>query len=179
MRLDEYTPDNICRAMGLSSFAEDEALHRHGEAFRVVFMPSFHPEVVVTIWKSEMGISVQVAALLRQFWQETFPARLPAVGATATLSSPDFGGLQENFHEANRSLDSGRYSVTIIDGMRVEFCYYAQGSTEFLKRSEAHSEATTLLRRRIIEAAWASSTAPRLANAVAAVAHYENTANRP
>jgi hypothetical protein len=49
MRQEEDKPDAICRAMGLLSFSDDASLRKRGEALRVVFMPSFHPEVAVTL----------------------------------------------------------------------------------------------------------------------------------
>lgn len=70
MDLDDYTPDAICKAMGLPSFAEDPALREHTDCLRVLFRPSFHPEVCVTCWPEQNGLAIQTTALLQMLWHE-------------------------------------------------------------------------------------------------------------
>jgi hypothetical protein len=93
MDIDAYTPDAICRALGLEGFAP--APVAAGWAARLLLLPSFHPEVCVTATMTapaEGTLEVRVPA--EQVWvagaipQLTHRDGAPLPPAAAALAAP-------------------------------------------------------------------------------------------
>ncbi|MGF1578169.1 MAG: hypothetical protein ACFCD0_02270 [Gemmataceae bacterium] len=76
MRLEQYTPDTICKAFGLPGFTNDLHTNEASEAVRVLLKPSFDPEVCITIRRTHDDWEVEVRAFREQLWHKPFPHEL-------------------------------------------------------------------------------------------------------
>jgi hypothetical protein len=171
MENNDYMADTICRAMGLPGFADDPALRERGDCLRVLFMPSFHPEVCVTCWSEGEGTGLQVAARREMFWRER-ARHLPVVILTVTVAAPSFATLAEDFATAAEELSGERKWFT-LDGMPTAVLrQYADGTTATLEDWPNHSPALFRLCVSLVEAAWAVNDRPPLALALAEVGGY-------
>jgi hypothetical protein len=174
MLLDEYTPENVCRAMGLPSFAEDRSLQETGEALRIVFLPSFDPEVSITFRPAESGLAVQVVALKRMLWHERMWCRLPETSSGPfKVAAPNYAALLEGLTDAKTSLATGqRDRFVILDGMTIAACSYSPNSTIVLEENTSATDAIFAFSTLVVKAAWAGITSPAVANSLSAVARY-------
>lgn len=62
MQSANYTSDNIARALGLAGFANDDEVEPATQAIRLLFAPSFHAEVCITMLESAGIAKVSVVA---------------------------------------------------------------------------------------------------------------------
>jgi hypothetical protein len=170
MRLEDYTPDNVCRAMGLPSLTDDPSLCE-SEALRVVFLPSFHPEVTLTFRPSGTGVEVSIVALQSMLWHEPSWARLPEATATFALESQPFVDLAAKFDNAYSSTDMQK-SYLCIDGMNVAACRYSGPSRASFKAHCATSEAVHALSVDCVRASWEAASGSQVAVALADIASY-------
>ena len=170
MQLEDYTPDNVCRAMGLSSFGADEVLKGEDEALRIVFLPSFHPEIVVTFRRSRMAASVMVNALEKRLWGEPTWALLPNVQSCASVENSQFEELLSLFNGAVTSLQEEQRGV-YIDGMSIAACHY-RGMQQSLLEGHVYRGMVGSFAKAVIEIAWTANKDSVVANALAAVAIY-------
>jgi hypothetical protein len=163
--------------MGLPSFADDPDLQGFGEALRAVFLPSFHPEVCVTLRPAEGGVCVQATALQRMLWHEPIWCRLPEITSTpAIVPTVSYASLLVSLSEARRSLEDEkgkRYFV--IDGMSAHVCHYLLGRTELFSDRRFRTGETDAFTKLLVETAWAATSDPGIANAVAAVGNYADS----
>jgi hypothetical protein len=88
-----YTPDAICRAMGLEAFVPSTSI----ETLRVLLKPSFHPEGCITVQSD----ALQVHFLTRQLWLEQYPCRIPELSETVLIPQREFQAVVELFHQAH------------------------------------------------------------------------------
>ena len=110
MRLDAYTDDAICNAMGLGQFE-----HVGGErAIRLLLKPSFHPEACVTVEPARL----HVVALRSMLWREPVPCRLLEYAETASLVADQFDRLIGAFDLALAE-DANRGELVCLDGMPI------------------------------------------------------------
>ncbi|KYF50419.1 hypothetical protein BE04_26595 [Sorangium cellulosum] len=73
MLTERYTADAICNAMGLPAFI-DPGLSL--PALRLLLMPSFDPEVCITLTGAAGDERLSVVALTESLWQQAAPRRL-------------------------------------------------------------------------------------------------------
>jgi hypothetical protein len=121
MRLEDYSPDAICLAMGLPGFREDAALRRSGPVLRFVLRPSFHPEVCVTLTAGPEGDAADVRAFAEVFAHQPSPTDRPPVFMERTaMELGAVADLTRDFLDTARLLDEpGRTRWAVLDGMPV------------------------------------------------------------
>ena len=88
MKLDDYTADAICQALGAGRL--DPGPVSTGWALRLLLKPSFHPEVIVTLNATDASRSAaEVAVPALQVWQAGV---IPQIVSRATVDlGADFG----------------------------------------------------------------------------------------
>ena len=78
MQLSDYTPDNICRSLGLPSFRDDPTPGSSSQVLRVLLMPSFHPELCLTLEIRNGMATIEARVLHAHFWaQPALGGRIP------------------------------------------------------------------------------------------------------
>jgi hypothetical protein len=121
MRLEDYTPGAICRAMGLPGFREDAALRGSDPSLRLLLRPSFDPEVCVTLLTDATEDHVEVRTFPELFWHQPSPAYRPAVFTErVAVGRGVVADLAHGWPEAAGLLDApGGDRWVVIDGMPV------------------------------------------------------------
>src|SRR6478752_6232784 len=100
MRLENYTSELICKAVGLKGFVEDA--WRVGEApnIRVVLTPSFHPEIVITLNGTDALWRLNVLSAKEQVWHLEMTRPVGVFDGEALISAEAFSEVKEAFHAA-------------------------------------------------------------------------------
>src|SRR6185312_60388 len=99
LSFEEYTADAICRAMNLPGFIEPGWTEREHPTLRVVLKPSFHPEVCLTISRTDNGASISVIALAEQFWAKGAAAEIRSSREEISISPETFEGWLKLFNK--------------------------------------------------------------------------------
>jgi hypothetical protein len=140
MQSKDYATENICKAMGLVGFSNDPTFEDHQAVIRLVLMPSFHPELCITLTANEREAILSTIALTNQFDRRPDPTRsLPIYSEKIEVSRSEFEKLfataralahNQQLSETSRGLDGMSFSCLIKDRDKVwlfEDIYLAQG----------------------------------------------------
>jgi hypothetical protein len=170
VKLEHYTTDNICLAMGLGRFSNAERFIADGPVYRVLLTPSFDPELCLTCSPETDGGALVVTALLERFWQNPSRLAIPCAEETIHIDVSDFSALSSLFEEALRSKDKVHKSL-VLDGMGTVIGVIAPRSMRVRLHVNAHAEATLLVKQLIL-LAWSRCRLPRTKNALATAGRY-------
>lgn len=169
MQSEQYTSDAICRSMGLCSFIDPSW---SCPTLRVLFKPSFHPEVCITLARLPESSWLSVVALTEMLWRQPSPCRLLEVSEEAGLSLADFDLIRADFEAAVDDRDRHGRSV-VLDGMNVESCYAVdRGLRQFAENVYSYRPAVRAFVSRLINRAWECCQLAQMRNALAACARY-------
>lgn len=179
MLSENYTADNICRSIGIDSFANDRHFADADEWLRVLLAPSFHPEACVTFARRGETASVSVVAARSQIWAQNQPSPRPT--PFDRLERPVDG---ETLAELNALLlavgDSVPHNYIIIDGMRAHTTSrVASGESTSIVASVMSGSAYGAFVAAAVRAAWNAIDTPRVRNALRDVAKYVGVVDLP
>lgn len=168
-----YTAENICRALGLGSFANDLQLAAADEAIRVLLVPSFHREVCISLLRQANTVRVSVVAARTQIWLQDWPVpqSTPVDQESMPCSGLAFAELSSSLCAAAESRQSQRY--VILDGMRAHTVLRADRQGKY--HLDQHVSANPLYTAFIAEAitlAHRTVTGPGIRNALADAGSY-------
>jgi len=111
----EQTPDEICRALGLSGFCTNWTRSSPRQEMRLLLEPTFHPELCIVFAEGDRGVTAKVACA-----REKIPFDVPAPtpvdedeGIIGTTALADLEIRFRNALQTNDRLTQGR------DGIRV------------------------------------------------------------
>ena len=164
MQLNQYTVDAICRSMGLGGFIERGAF----TTLRVLFTPSFHPEMCITL--IEQGESARLTAIsfTEMLWRKPFPCPLPTISEIVSVSAAQCAELATNFVAAQAEIPP---DVVICDGMPAHCCFATNANFQQFT-SHAHTATQRVFLARLLDLAWTRCKRPLLRNAIANSARY-------
>jgi hypothetical protein len=172
MHLDEYTPDCICRCLGLAGFGSDLLLAAPaGEAMRMLLMPSFHPEVCITIAADGPGGPVATVVAARSMvWHLATPAAVPADRGQGRIDAAAWRRLLAGFAVlAGAPQEPG----AVIDGMPVETLAVRPGQPPCSLRGNAGGEpAHAAFVAGLVPVVWHSLSDSACRNALAQAGKY-------
>jgi len=171
MRLEDYTADAICRAMGLDGFIEPAWEQAENPTLRVVLTPSFHPELCITFTSTGDTAILSVVALAEQFWAQKSMVYLPTNQEQCAFSPEIFQEVQGLLREAHTAFNPERRYVC-CDGMGSESCLVSRSETKRLCAHISQLEQADRFLRRLLDLAWESCHDPRVQNALAHGAWY-------
>ncbi len=173
MQSKDYTAENICKAMGLAGFSNDPTFEDHQSVIRLLLMPSFHPELCLTLAANEREAILSIIALTDQFYRRPDPAwSLPIYSEKIEVSWSEFEKLfdtaralahNQQLAETARGLDGMSFSCLIRDGDKVwlfEKIYVSKG------QAPASFVGVVLL------SAYEHVQKPECRNAIAQVGYY-------
>ena len=170
MKLEDYTADAICRAVSLPSFIEASWVEEPVSSLRVVFTPSFSPEVCVTARQGHDQNQISIKALSQHFWLEKSPHVI-------SFDFEEVAGEPKLFDEISRLFDEARAAMEqrtgiCIDGMGVEACLVAQGAVKRFSGNAIASQSLADFVVELINATWTRSQSISVRNALARCAFY-------
>ena len=152
---ENYTAENICRAMGIVPFAPDASASRW--TARVLLKPSFSEEVCLTIERDTVGPAVAtVRALAEQLWARrfpTFPDRF------AEESVPVDAALADAFH-AFLTDDHAVGTNACIDGMSYDAVVRGAASAAYRSAHLGQDAPTEAVLRELVPALHAVASDP-------------------
>lgn len=142
MRYEEYTPDAICRAMGLPAFADDPALSEGDEALRLLITPAFTPEICITIaFTGDQG-GADVRVFSKMFWHMPTAADRPEVSVeTVPISRAPFVNSAAKIRQAIREVQKRReQKIGVLDGIGADLILRSPGERLELKANVFDSD---------------------------------------
>lgn len=115
-----YNSENICLALGLGGFANDEDMAQAEYALRILFKASFEPEMCLTFIQKEGLVRLRLVAALSPVWQQAWetPKQTATLRSQADISVDAFMHLLDLLMVAECALEDPQ-SVTLLDGMVV------------------------------------------------------------
>jgi hypothetical protein len=166
MHIKAYTPETICQCLGLVGFEVDPGLSKAGEAMRLLLMPSFHPEVCITIADGR----VSVVAARSMIWRQSDPAPMFAYKDEGEITAESFSRLIAAFAEV---ADVTKASGLAIDGMPVDFLLLQRGSPlQRVQHNVGRQSRFATFAAQVVSAAWNSLQNVYCRNALAKAAKY-------
>lgn len=164
----QYTPDVICRAMGLPAFVERDL---SPVAIRLLLMPSFDPEVCVTFTCLAGDARLSVVALAEMLWRQSAPRALPAWREQVAVPAPLLAQAVVNFVGAltEDRLPKGR--MVCLDGMPIAASLLSSAGLEQFACSP-YRPAVSAFVSSLIRVAWESCIGAGVRNALAACSRY-------
>lgn len=170
MKLEEYTEDVVCFAMGLVQFLPSGT----GNVVRLLCRPSFHPEVCVTVTPTD----VVTVALHSGLWHEPSAARMPEFSEHAAVSTDDFEGIS---HAFNATLAESRRPpklVVICDGMTASAVRTVAGQSERYSGHAVNDEERRLVKT-VLSLALSKARSVQLRNRIAWCGRYVSLQDDP
>jgi hypothetical protein len=116
MKTDAYTPDAICRSLGIGPFNETWTRGRPLSQFRLLLCPSFDPEVFLSVEEVNGKLFASVNIARTHIWRLSQPGTVTCDRATTELVNLTFNDLEQEFRSA---LADNAQAVVVIDGMRM------------------------------------------------------------
>lgn len=169
MRSEQYTAEAICRSMGLDAFESTS----NARMLRVLFKPSFHPEVCITFTETldTSSTKLSVTVLTEMFWRQETPRRLPELNEEVEVRGTGLfdeitAGFVIAFAERDRNLRR-----VCLDGMRVECCRNAENGIERFA-DHVNDPAVSTFVDHLVWWAWIACRTPGIRNALADCAWY-------
>lgn len=168
MLLDQYTPDTICRSMDLSGFIEPTW---RLPALRLLLMPSFDPEVCITVTGPAEASHLSVVALAEMLWLQPVPCALATWHERPAISTTDFAQCLDGFTAAFSASNCPGDRLVCLDGMPVACCAVSTSGVQQFA-DHPYRPAVAAFVRGLICLAWKSCAAAGVRNALAACARY-------
>jgi hypothetical protein len=169
MLTEQYTPDAVCRAMGLPGFVPEGL---PVPALRLLLKPSFDPEVCITLNGPAASARLSVIVLLESLWSQGAPRRISGWRESVSISA---SALAESLTEFAAALAADRQRegrmVTFCDGMPVDACLITDAGIDVLA-CQPYRPAVSSFVSRLLRLAWESSQGAGARNGLAACARY-------
>ncbi len=172
MRTNNYTSENICRAIGFDGFANDGVMAEADQAIRILLMPSFHQEVCLTFLHTPIETTISVVAPKSQIWQQDWPAP-----QETTYEKQDSKISMQQFLELKTAIylasEQEQDKFLIIGGMVAHSILHSQRElkAEINKNSSATSEYYQFIEK-AIQIAWNAIDHPFLRYALGNTGRY-------
>lgn len=164
----QYTADAICYAMGLPAFVE-RGLPL--PALRLLLMPSFDPEVCITLTGGAGTAHLSVVALTESLWRQPALLRLSGWRERVEITTSAFTESLADFAAAVAADREETGRMVCIDGMPVEGCHITSGGVERIA-CHPYRPAVSGFVSKLIRLAWESCSGAGVRNGLAACARY-------
>lgn len=168
MLTSQYTADRICNAMGLPALV-DRGLPL--PVLRLLLMPSFDPEVCITLTGPAENACLSVVALTESLWQQSAPYRLSAWNERVEVPPSAIAEIFADFAVALAADREPTGRMVSIDGMPVEGCRVTSAGVERIACHPYRPEVSGFVSK-LIRLAWESCSGAGVRNRLAACARY-------
>jgi hypothetical protein len=170
MNLDDYTDDAICRSMGIGALVPD-ADNLGGITLRILFKPSFDPEVAITFVTSPEYSRAHIVALRTMLWLERMMCRMPEESERTALETNSVSELVESFVAHAQPPEAQDRSIC-IDGMGISAVMRRGGDTISTRGNSSARHGLRAVATHAIQLTWNATETPGVKNALARVARY-------
>ena len=166
MRIEAYTPEVICQSLGLPSFAADPSCTTAKEAVRVLLMPSFHPEVCLTIADGKSS----VVSAREMIWRQFEPAPMITDKAAGEVPAESVAVLAAALLQTTQDVE---LSGIAIDGMPTEIRLFREGKVLLeVRENVGRKSVLASYVAQAISTVWSSIENAYCRNALAEAAEY-------
>lgn len=172
MKPDEYTSDAICQAAGLKCFLDENGFIKSQTVIHILFAPSFHPEVCITLEEMHGSCILSVRTLSELLWHKERPCTIPTSVFEKNVDIEILLELLETYEDAYINFHPDKKTIC-IDGMRIDSFSFIQGELHRLNPGNVLTD--TLLQtfvRTLIEEVWPLICHPIVKNAVSDIGGY-------
>lgn len=166
--LAQYTPDAICRSMGLAAFVEPRWSL---VTLRLLLKPSFDPEVCLTLSGPGEVAQLSVVALGEMLWRQPAPCVLPAWREQVPVPALAFSEAVAGFNAALAADRQAEGRMVCVDGMPVAACLLSGAGLEQFACSP-YRPAVSAFVSSLVRLAWRSCQLAGVRNALAACGRY-------
>ena len=166
MDLKQYTPDAICRSMGMPGFVEPGW---SPPTLRILLMPSFDPEVCLTL-TGGVDARLSVVALAEMLWRQPVPRSLPTWSEQVTVPMSVVSELTTDFDAALIAERDAKGHMVCADGMPVACLLKSEDLEEFA--CNPYRPPVTRFVSSFIRAAWQSCRDAGVRNSLAVCGRY-------
>lgn len=158
MRLEDYTNDNICTALGIGPF------HPIGAepVIRLLLKPSFHPETCITLEPRRLYL----AALETLLWHQESPRHMQGYTETIEPAEGVFGEMRALFEQAADENGGDTKKWITVDGMPVS-AVLVDGKYHRVFHGNPHDNKQTDFVARMIRFAHTAAETAYLRNRIA------------
>ncbi|HYG74838.1 MAG TPA: hypothetical protein VEK08_07540 [Planctomycetota bacterium] len=147
---DEYTAENICGALGIGGFDNLPPAN----AVRILFLPSFHPEVCITIHASGSESTVHLIGFVKEsLWGSGGSGKLQIHERSVAITFTDFTqywAVIQKLTEINFE-DRG---FACLDGMQTSCLLIIDGRKKIVKGNVGVEEVTNKVSKATVRLAW-------------------------
>lgn len=136
MRLDEYNPTSICRALGLDGFRSQVGRNRE---MTLLLCPSFAPEVLLRFSSGSDGnCSVRLICAKTQIWAQQHLGHVATASETTAMESTTLAELEAGFRQGVSEPAGG----IALDGMIVHIEWRSFSSRLTIENVNPSSESS-------------------------------------
>jgi len=125
MQLEQYTPDAVCRALGLQGFNEPWQRGKPLRALRLLLQPSFSPECCIDIFEEADQTIVELRVAHTHIWHLVAP-RLVAVDRYRLVIAERMEDIAASFRQV---AVNPAHRVVMLDGMPVHGVFRSPDET--------------------------------------------------
>jgi hypothetical protein len=168
MDVAQYTPDAICRSMGLAAFVEP---CWSPVTFRLLLKPSFDPEVCITLSDTSGSARLSVVALAEMLWRQPALCALAAWREQVAVPAQAFGEAVAGFAAALAADRQAEGRMVCLDGMPVAACLLSDAGLEQFACSPYRPPVSAFVSS-LVRLAWESCRSAGVRNALAACGRY-------
>jgi len=166
MQTSAYTPEAICKCLGMPSFEEDPACTRAVESIRVLLKPSFHPEVCLTFADGK----VSVVSARSMIWRQSEPSPVLTDRDEGTIPPAVSADLISSMVPIAKP---GAVPGIMIDGMPTELLHFQDGAIALRVGGNAGRKGDfSGFIALAIATAWECISSPYCRNSLAEAAEY-------
>ena len=121
MDLQDYTPNAICRALGLDGFSTGWKRGPPMQELTVLLCPSFSSELHLAFWDVDGQTKVRATCAESQIWGLTQMASVSIATEVSVVGDQSLEGLEQEFRKSLEEPD--QRGVVTIDGMSVHIAW--------------------------------------------------------
>jgi len=128
---ERYTPDLICRRLGLDGFSHVSAYKHWERGICILYLPSFHPEACINIFSTRNEARVSFTSFLGEsLWETEDTVRIPSCQEMHSLTTAEF----EDYWKATSPKAIPPQSTDrILDGVGCHFFVKRGGASTVFK----------------------------------------------
>jgi len=168
VQLEQYTPDAICRALGLQGFHEPWQRGKPFRTLRLLLTPSFSPECCFDIYEEADQTVVELRVARTHIWHLAEPG-LVAVDRYRLMLAEGMKDLETSFRETFvKSADM----VVMLDGMPVHGVLRSLGASISITANPAKGTPLADFLARVLSQTFAVCDDVSGRNAMAKVGNY-------
>jgi len=168
METDAYTPDAICRSLGVGDFREKWKRGQPHKRLRILLCPSFDPEMFIELVGNNNSLMVSITVARTQIWTLQSPGLVTTDQTSLKFDGWSFDELETAFRA---SLSGPPKSFVVIDGMSVHILL-SRYSTTIEINDNPHGTPTADFLAEIVGRIYSATENVKCRNGLARAGNY-------